>query len=65
MEFIAYRQACRPAGCAGCAMAHPDFGRSVYAVSTRRTDYAHLITAGTPGFLDLLTALLPVWNRIT
>ena len=41
--------------CARCPMAHPDFGRSV---STRGTNYAHLITTGTPGFSDLPTALL-------
>ena len=44
-------------GCAGCAMAPPDFGRSVNLISTRGTDYAHLITTGTPGFSDLPTAL--------
>ena len=37
-------------------MAHPDFGRSVNPISTRGTDYAHLITTGTPGFSDLPTA---------
>ena len=41
----------------GCAVAHPDFGRSVNPISTGGTDYAHLITAGTPGFSDLPTAL--------
>ena len=53
-------QTCRPVvpGCARCAMAHPDFGRSVNPISTRGTDYARLInTAGTPGFSDLPTAL--------
>ena len=45
-------------GCAGCAMAHPDFGRSVNPISIRGTDYAQLTTTGTPGFSDLLTALL-------
>ena len=35
-------------GCAGCAMAHPDFGRSVNPISTRGSDYTHLITTGTP-----------------
>ena len=45
-------------GCAGCAMAHPDFGRSVNPISTRGTDYPHLITTGTPGFSDLPTALI-------
>ena len=44
-------------GCAGCAIAHPDFGRSVNPISTRGTDYAHLNTTGTPGFSDLPTAL--------
>ena len=39
------------------AMAHPDFGRSINPISTRGTDYAHLITTGTPGFSDLPTAL--------
>ena len=33
-------------GGAGGAMAHPDFGRSVNPISTRGTDYAHLITLG-------------------
>ena len=45
-------------GCARYAMAHPDFGRSVNSISTRGTDYAHLITTGTPGFSDLPTALI-------
>ena len=40
-------------GGAGCAMADPDFGRSVNPISTRETDYAQLITTGTPGFSDL------------
>ena len=40
---------------AGGAMAPPDFGRSVNLISTRGTDYAHLITTGTPGFSDLQT----------
>ena len=44
-------------GCARCAMAQPDFGRSVNPISTRGTDFAHLITTGTPGFSDLPTAL--------
>ena len=42
----------------GCAMAHPDFGRSVNLISNRGTDYAHLITTGTPRFSNLPTALL-------
>ena len=50
-------QACRP-GVPGVAMAPPDFGRSFNPISTRRkADYAHQITTGTPGFLDLPTAL--------
>ena len=46
--------------CAGCAMAHPDFGRSVnptISTSAVGTNYAHLITTGIPGFSDLPTAL--------
>ena len=39
-------------GCAGCTMAHPDFGRSVNPISTRGDEYARLITTGTPGFSD-------------
>ena len=35
-------------GCARCAMAQPDFGRSVNPISTRGTDFAHLITTGIP-----------------
>ena len=43
---------------AGCVMAHPDFGRSVNPISNRQgTDYANLITNGTPEFSDLPTAL--------
>ena len=45
-------------GGAGGAMAPPDFGRSVNPISTRGTDYANLITTGTPGFSDLPTALI-------
>ena len=44
-------------GGAGGAMAPPDFGRPVTPISTRGTDYSHLITTGTPGFSDLPTAL--------
>jgi hypothetical protein len=39
------------------AWAPQDFGRSVKAFLTRGTNYALLITTGTPGFLDLPTAL--------
>ena len=45
-----------PGGVEG-AMEPPDFGRSVNPISTRGTDYAHLITTGTSGFSDLPTAL--------
>ena len=37
-------------GSAGGGMAPPDFGRSVNPISTMETDYAHLITTGTPRF---------------
>ena len=33
-------------------------GGAVNPISTRGTDYAHLITTGTPGFSDLPTALI-------
>ena len=47
-----------PGGAEG-AMAPPDFGRSVINLfQTGGTDYAHLITTGTPGFSDLPTALV-------
>ena len=49
-------------GGAGGFMAPPDFGRSVNPISTRGTDFALLITTGTPGFSDLLTALTYVIN---
>ena len=39
----------RPESC----MAHLDFGRSINPISTRGTDYAHLLTTGTPRFSDL------------
>ena len=55
-------QGCHPWGCQG-SMAPLDFGRSVNPISTRGTDYAHLITTGTPGFSDLPTALkCSPWN---
>ena len=59
LSYCGLVDASRPVvpGCAGCAMEHPDFGRSVNPISTRGTDYAHLITACTPGFSDLPTAL--------
>ena len=38
-------------------MATPDFGISANPISTRGTDYARLITTGTPEFSDLPTAL--------
>ena len=45
-------------GVAGDAKAPSDFGRSVKPISTRGTDHSHLITAGTPRFSDLPTALI-------
>ena len=52
-------------GGAGGATTPPDFGRSVNPNSTKGTDYAHLITTGTPRFSDLPTALFLVsfWLR--
>ena len=50
-----------PGGAEG-AMAPPVFGRSVNPISTRGTDYAHIITIGIPGFSVLPTALV---NRRT
>ena len=44
-------------GGAGGANAPPYFGRSVNSISTRGTDYTHLITTGTPRFSDLPMAL--------
>ena len=38
-------------------LAHPEFGSSVNPITTRGTDYTHLIITGTPGFSDLPTAL--------
>ena len=55
--FLTYLPTLIKYGCAGCAMAHPDFGISVNPISTRGTDYAHLITTGTPRFSDLPTTL--------
>ena len=40
-------------GARGCHV-----GRSDNPISTRGTDYAHLITTGTTGFSDLPTALI-------
>ena len=37
-------------GWAGWALAHPEFGSSVYPITTRGTDYAHHITASPSGF---------------
>ena len=42
---------------------HPDFGRSETLFQPGGTDYAHLITAGTPGFSDLPTALCMTVGR--
>ena len=53
-------QGCRPCVCQGCH-GTPDFVRSVNPISTRGTDYAHLITTATTGFSDLLMTL---WSSI-
>ena len=37
-------------GCAGWALAHPEFGSSVNPITTRGADYAHHITASPPRF---------------
>ena len=37
-------------GWAGWALAHPEFGSSVNPTTTRGTDYAHHISASSPGF---------------
>ena len=42
-------------GCAGCARAHPDFGRSVNPISTRGDRLCP--PTGTPRFSDLQTSL--------
>ena len=44
--------------CVGCAMAHPDLADQLTLFQPGGTDYAHLITTGTPGFSDLPTALM-------
>ena len=42
---------------AGWALAHPEFGSSVNPITTRGVDYAHHITASTPGFENPAAAL--------
>ena len=44
-------------GKANAGLSSPDFGRSISPISTRRGDYAHHITTGTPGFPNLPTVL--------
>ena len=63
MQVVHFCRGIVPGG-AGGAMTPPDFGRSVHPISTRGTDYAHLITTDTPGFSDLPTALFSTihWN---
>ena len=39
------------------ALAPPEFGSSVNPIPTRGADYAHHITASTPGFENLTTSL--------
>ena len=45
-------------GWAGWALAHPEFGSSVNAITTRGADYAHHITASPPGFENRAASLL-------
>ena len=56
-------QACRPWVC-GCAMANPDFGRSVNPISTRGDRLCPPNSTGTPKFSDLPTALSMNFNVI-
>ena len=44
-------------GWAGWALAHPEFGVSVNPIPTRGADYAHCITASSPGFENLAASL--------
>ena len=39
------------------ALASPEFGSSVNPIPSRGADYAHTITASTPGFENLKTSL--------
>ena len=50
----------RPVGAkgTGSVMAAPDFGKSANPISTKRADYANLITTGPPEFSKLPTALV-------
>ena len=56
LYYISYRPVVP--GCAGCAMAHPDLADQLTLFEPGVTDFAQLITTGTPGFSDLPTALL-------
>ena len=49
----------------GGAMALTVFDRSFDPISTRGTDYVHLITTGIPGFSDLPTALLQKFHLVS
>ena len=40
-------------GGAGGAIPPPGFGTSVHPISTRGTDYAHILTTGTPRFWQI------------
>ena len=44
-------------GWAGWALAHPEFGSSVNPIPTRGAEYAHPITASTPGFENITASL--------
>ena len=58
---------CKPVvpGGAGGAMAPPDFGRSVNPISTKGVRLCPPNNTGTPGFSDLLTALMCKGNPPT
>ena len=55
MKMLDYRAVV--SGGAGGALASPEFGNSVNPIPTRGAHYAHPITASTPGFQNLTTAL--------
>ena len=54
-----YNQACRPWVCQVCILAD-----QLILFQPGGTDYAHLITTGTPGFSDLPTALGPDDSKV-
>ena len=61
---VSKQQACRPWVCLVCH-GTPNFWQISYPFQPRGTDYAHLITTGTPRFSDLPTVLnIAVKNRL-